>query len=36
VLDTTEPLPNPGQEVHEAGSEIPVESRSVVVLVREG
>jgi len=36
VLDTTEPLPNPGQEVHEAGNEIPVESRSVVVLVREG
>jgi isoamylase len=35
VLDTAEPVPGPG-EVHEAGSEVPVAGRAVVVLVREG
>jgi isoamylase len=35
VLDTAEAVPNPGEETHEAGTEIPVESRAVVVLMRE-
>jgi isoamylase len=35
VLDTGEPVPSRGEELHEAGSEVPVASRAVVVLIRE-
>jgi glycogen operon protein len=35
VLDTNEPIPERGEDVHEAGSEIPVAGRAVVVLIRE-
>jgi isoamylase len=36
VLDTGEPVPSSADEVHGSGSEVPVGSRSVVVLIREG
>ena len=34
VLDTNEPVPREEDEIHEAGSEVPVAARGVVVLMR--
>jgi glycogen operon protein len=34
VLDTSEPVPREEGEIHEAGSEVPVAARGVVVLMR--
>jgi glycogen operon protein len=34
VLNTDEPAPQVGEEIHEVGSEVPVAARSVVVLIR--
>jgi isoamylase len=34
VLDTDQPVPREEEEIHEAGSEVPVAARGVVVLMR--
>jgi len=34
VLDTNEPVPREEGEIHEAGGEVPVAARGVVVLMR--
>jgi hypothetical protein len=34
VLDTNEPVPREEDEIHEAGGEVPVAARGVVVLMR--